>query len=1382
MFIGFLSLCSLSTIAQEDCGSGIRHQSLMQKDSSYKANFISMQNNMRSIVSNNSKKSTNKYSTQTVYSVPVVVHIIHLGEAIGKGTNLTDSAIKSAIAGLNDRFRNKIGAGLDIELSFCLAVKDPNGCPTSGINRVNGSKIKKYSSLGIDIDDDNCGANEDSIKLLSHWPVSDYYNIWVVKSICNGLYGGYAYYPIGDYYDGAVVIYNNMNYSKTTLTHEVGHGFYLAHTFEGDNINTTCPVDTNCLIDGDWICDTPPHKQGDCGNTNPCSSSGTWNNSRLNYMSYCNGNRFTSDQKNRMRATFQLDPRASLLKSTACSNSDFNTVIKKTDVTCNSVCNGSISVSPSCSSTYSYKWSNNKTTNTITGLCAGSYSVVIKNARNDSTKFTINIQEPSKIDIKKITTKTCSGTSNGTAELVISGGTPYKNGTQLPLTMDTGKVVLADTVYPAPFGNFKSSSKNQIVFKNSELISLGVIGGKVYSLSFNVDHISGRSNYNSVEVKIGNIAKSKAITKWVTGLPTFYGPQKMSITKGWNTLTFTSPFQWDSTYNLVVQMCTNDSSGRFNSPVFCTNKSFVSAIWNSQNGTNVCPDTSKVKGTSSNRPNVRFSIAKDTTSFYNLLWSNSQKSTKISKLSAGKYGFTLSDANGCTVKDTTEILALNLPKISISAGKDSLCFKQSSQLVATGAKRYVWIPKTGLDMDSISNPLATPLTTTTYTVTGSDSNACFNSTKIQITVNPLPKPVISGNLKICSGDSTLLDAGSGYKKYLWSNGKITQKVSVKNSGVFSVLVTDFKNCAHDTAVTVKVNQLPKSTITGLGAICKGDSTIFDAGTGFVRYLWSTGQTSQKIMVKKAGVYTVTVTDTNGCKNSSSLNLKVNQARPNITGLDEICNGDSSIFDAGKGFLKYLWLSGQTTRTIKVKNAGLYTVLVTDSNNCRADTNRKLIVFTLPQPLIAGVSSICEGDSTLLDVGKGYKKQVWTNGLSTPSIIVKKQALYSVLVTDTNNCSNVTSLNVIVNALPQPVIGGQGIICFGDSALLDAGAGFSKYLWSDGKTSQKIFARLEGTYKVKVTNQFNCSKEASFSLKVNPLPNPMIIGNTIICDKEANLIQTSIVYNKYLWSTGATSRSIITNQGAIYTVKVTDANNCSKSTSLEIVARPLPTPVISGKSTICGNDSITLTAGAGYESYLWSTGQINQSIKVIQAKNYTVTVNDTNGCLNYTNITVEYLNNLIISDGLNLISKSASPSYQWISCASGAIIIGATDKIYTPSKNGSYSVIITKDGCTDTADCYVISTIGINKLKSASNFTVFPNPTSDILNILGPRNANKFYKMVLTNIWGQVLLGQEILTKGDSFEGQLDLKELPKGIYFLNIESNNSSEIFKVQKK
>ena len=307
-----------------ECGTDYIHKNRMQTDSAYRKQILTLESQVESSTQNHANNKT----ASTLYTIPVVVNVIHLGEPIGAGSNISDIQIQQAIAGLNARFRNVNGLGVDVELEFCLASKDPSGNSTNGINRVNGSSVSNYTAYGVTPKGNTCsGAVETTIKDLSRWPVSDYYNIWVVSKICNGSFVGYASFPVGGLYDGLVIVTTSMTSNSGTLPHEMGHGFFLYHTFNGDGGNVSCPVDTNCLINGDHVCDTPPHKQGDCGTTNPCSSAGVWDNSRYNYMAYCPlVNRFTQGQKDRIRATVMAAPRASLLNSIVCGTLRINEI------------------------------------------------------------------------------------------------------------------------------------------------------------------------------------------------------------------------------------------------------------------------------------------------------------------------------------------------------------------------------------------------------------------------------------------------------------------------------------------------------------------------------------------------------------------------------------------------------------------------------------------------------------------------------------------------------------------------------------------------------------------------------------------------------------------------------------------------------------------------------------------------------------------------------------------------------------------------------------------------------------------------------------------------------------------------------------------------
>tara|TARA_R110001592_G_scaffold363221_3_gene681762 strand:+ start:155404 stop:159480 length:4077 start_codon:yes stop_codon:yes gene_type:complete len=271
-------------------------------------------------------------------TIPIVFHVIHDGDAYGTGSNISDEQIQSAVDGMNIQYRNlnPDGStfdpdGIDLEFEFCLAKRDPNGNPTNGINRIDGTiDIPNYESTGI-----TSPGNERDVKALSRWDYQTYYNVWVVNRIdgadpYQGGTKGYAYFPgAGSDVDGTVVLFNSTGYDPDgskgfdlfgagdngTMVHEIGHAFSLNHTWNGNGrgSNGGCGnggAETPCLTTGDLVCDTDPHEShlGTCKSStdsNPCNGGqpfGDFNEVR-NYMNYtnCSNLIFTPGQRDRVR-------------------------------------------------------------------------------------------------------------------------------------------------------------------------------------------------------------------------------------------------------------------------------------------------------------------------------------------------------------------------------------------------------------------------------------------------------------------------------------------------------------------------------------------------------------------------------------------------------------------------------------------------------------------------------------------------------------------------------------------------------------------------------------------------------------------------------------------------------------------------------------------------------------------------------------------------------------------------------------------------------------------------------------------------------------------------------------------------------------------------
>ena len=289
--------------------------------------------------------------------IPTVVHIIHIGEPLGIGTNISEAQILSAINALNEDFRkvegtNGFGLGVDTEIEFCLAKRDHSGNPSNGITRSNGSGIPGYLEDGIKSGNIGVGADETEVKASVAWPRDEYLNIFVVTEIDGNDGGngtqGYAYFPFDNVRDGVTVLYNTFGTEgnlkawanlNRILTHEVGHYLGLYHTFHNTNSVSACENEVSCEAEGDQVCDTPPTvTNSGCQTTPACA------NAQIeNYMDYTGQeckNTFTAGQTSRMRNTLYVQ-RFSLLNSLSCtpiSERDIGIaeVVQPEPVTCNS--------------------------------------------------------------------------------------------------------------------------------------------------------------------------------------------------------------------------------------------------------------------------------------------------------------------------------------------------------------------------------------------------------------------------------------------------------------------------------------------------------------------------------------------------------------------------------------------------------------------------------------------------------------------------------------------------------------------------------------------------------------------------------------------------------------------------------------------------------------------------------------------------------------------------------------------------------------------------------------------------------------------------------------------------------------------------------------
>ncbi|MBA3901821.1 MAG: hypothetical protein H0X62_16735, partial [Bacteroidetes bacterium] len=508
------------------------------------------------------------------------------------------------------------------------------------------------------------------------------------------------------------------------------------------------------------------------------------------------------------------------------------------------------------------------------------------------------------------------------------------------------------------------------------------------------------------------------------------------------------------------------------------------------------------------------------------------------------------------------------------------------------------------------------------------SKTCSQTASFTITGPPaLTLNITASPSSVCMGENSLLQSnvsgGIPPFSFSWSNGNIngSQTVSPTTTTIYTLDVTDANNCVISENVTVTVNPLPLVNLGPDVAICAGNTAILDAGAGFVSYLWNTGATTQTITVSTVGPYWVTVTDANGCGNNDTLIVTANPLPMVNLGPDvAICAGDNTVLDAGAGFVSYLWSTGATTQTISISSAGTYSVTVTDANGC--ENNDALIVSVNPLPIVnlGPDVAICAGNSTVLDAGAGLVSYSWSTGAATQTITVSTAGTYSVTVTDANGCENNDALIVSVNPLPVVNLGPDVAICAGNTAVLDAGAGFVSNSWNTGATTQTISVLAAGTYSATVIDINGCQGSDNINITVNTLPLVNVGPDQSICQGNQLTLDAGTGFNGYNWNTGASTQTLNVSTAGTYSVIVTDSNGCQNTDQLEVTVNANPTVNLGNDTVLCGYSPLILNAGNA-TSYQWQDGSSTPDFAVTQSGTYSVTISNIYNCTASDQITI-----------------------------------------------------------------------------------------------------------------------------------------------------------------
>ncbi|PCJ00843.1 MAG: hypothetical protein COB15_01865 [Flavobacteriales bacterium] len=431
--------------------------------------------------------------------------------------------------------------------------------------------------------------------------------------------------------------------------------------------------------------------------------------------------------------------------------------------------------------------------------------------------------------------------------------------------------------------------------------------------------------------------------------------------------------------------------------------------------------------------------------------------------------------------------------------------------------------------------------------------------------------------------------------------------------------------------------------------------------------------------------------------------------PVITGDTSFCQGDTVTLDAGAGFDAYIWSNTDTTQTSEITTQGNYTVQAF-YGGCSFTTNPYSVIELLnPVVAITGDTLFCPGDSVLLNATLGFDSYLWSSSINdTLDSVYVTQGTFTVTVTDTNGCQGISNLIKVKDFDDIGGIVGDTSYCLGDSVLLDAGAGFDSYLWSNGDTTQTTYV-TQGAHTVDVT-LFSCLATHLHTVNLINVPIPIITGVPSFCFGDSTLLDADSIgigYDSITWNTSSvqTSQTINATTPGTYSVAVM-LNGCpAVSQPFTVTSNPLPTPVIIGDLHFCSNVSngTILTTANSYSSYNWSNSDTTSTTVALAGNNW-ITVTDSNDCPGTSPLvnvgssapanSVTGIVGVCPGEEITINASPGHDAYVWSTTET-------TDNI-TVGDGSYYVVVFDIYGCFDTTDFL----IPLNP-KPVANFTISP---------------------------------------------------------------------------
>ena len=940
---------------------------------------------------------------------------------------------------------------------------------------------------------------------------------------------------------------------------------------------------------------------------------------------------------------------------------------------------------------YTYLWSNGATTEDLSGMLSGGYTVTVTTATGCTAESFVNINENTILfnALASITPNTSCGTPLGIIEVSVipNGNYTYEwfNGETSPFITD-----LAAGFYD---------------------VTITAAGNCIEVFQFEV-----QDDINLPNVSVAPVATTCGLENGSVDLTT----------------TGTGPFTYQWSNGATTEDLTDVPPGTYTVLVsdanFCLGTA-EATVANNNTPINISgsPTANTLCGNSNNGG---IDITIDPAGTYNIEWSNGATTEDLTDLAAGTYEVTITAGTDCestasfTVEDDVEA-----PEISevITA---AICNEANGEIdlnINGGTEPYTfdW-SNASTEEDQIG------LLPGSYSVTVTDANDCSTEEVFNVTNNSssfsLNGDVVP--LTSCVNDNGSVDltiTPAGTYTIEWSNGETTEDLNDLPAGTYEVVVTESGSCsASATFVVEDETSFPSISQNISPELCGQEDGGFDitvtGGAAPYSFAWSNGSTEEDLLGVTAGTYTVVITGANGCTAETTAEVPESTTSFSIQGIPSantscaVTNGGIDITVTPPGAYTFEWSNGETTEDLGGLAGGSYIVIVSAGGDCTATANFS-VPSTTEDPEITQVTtaSICGESNGGIDLtiasGQAPFTFLWSNGATTEDLEDILAGSYSVEVTGANGCVATANFNVPDNPV---VINLTGTATPNNSCDTPNGtvsitptpaSNTYTYLWSNGESAQNLSDLPPGNYTVTVFEGATCEATANFIVGNNTnAPDFSTVVTNALCGQATGGLDLSVSGGTtpytFLWSNGEITEDLDDVPPGDFDVTVTGADGCSNTGSFT-VGDDLTDIEITGTTsanTVCigsnGGVNIEVNPADAY-TYLWSNGEMTEDLVDVPAGTYTVTVSGAGTCSAETIFVVE-------NDASTLAVNGLATDVLCFGENTGSISVNITGGVtpynfeWSPSIPGNpedpldllagdYSILVTDaDNCTATA--------------------------------------------------------------------------------------------------